>query len=143
MRNLRLAACSLVPTGLQLPFAALGLSLAILLSSPANSANEPTAYEAHYFERAQVEGRTIVVESYANWCLACRIQAPILSKLRGHAPFESVTVLRVDEKTPAKVWKQFRLAGYGMLIVFKGRQEVSRGSPTSEAEMTALIQRGL
>lgn len=143
MRFVQSAARALVPRGLQLTVAASGLSLAILVASPASAASEPAAYEAEDFERAQAEGRTIIVESYAFWCLPCRIQAPILDQIRKSAPFDRVTVLRIGEVTPGRVWKQFRLTAYGTLVVFRGRQEVARGTPTTEAAVATLIRNGL
>lgn len=122
---------------------ATGLSLIILFGSAASAASEPAAYEGADFERAQAEGRTIIVESYAYWCLPCRIQAPILDRLRKRAPFDSVIVFRVGETTDGRVWKQLHLAGYGTLVVFKGKQEISRGTPTTEDAVAALIHRGL
>lgn len=127
----------------QLGWAALGLALFILLGSAANAASEPADYDVAAFANAQTEGRTIVIESYAYWCLSCRIQAPILDHLRNRAPFDSVTVFRIGEATPGRVWKQLHLSNYGTLVVFKGHEEVSRGSPTSETAIATLILRGL
>lgn len=120
-----------------------GLSLIILAGSTASTASEPVAYEAVEFGRAQAEGRTIIVESYAYWCLPCRIQAPILDRLRKRAPFDSVNVFRIGEATPDRVWKHFRLSGYGTLIIFKGNREVARGTPTTEVAVEVLIRSGL
>lgn len=126
-----------------LGWAASGLALIILLGSAANAASEPADYDVAAFAKAQTEGRTIVIESYAYWCLSCRIQAPILDHLRNRAPFDSVLVFRIGETTPGRVWKQLHLSNYGTLVVFKGRKEVSRGTPTTEAAVASLILRGL
>ncbi|MDE2570274.1 MAG: thioredoxin family protein [Sphingomonadales bacterium] len=127
----------------QLGWAVSGLALFILLGSAANAANEPADFDVAAFAKAQAEGGTIVIESYAYWCLACRIQAPILDDLINHAPFDSVTVFRIGETTTGRVWKQLHLSNYGTLIVFKGREEVSRGTPTTETTVATLIHRGL
>lgn len=95
------------------------------------------------FAAAQARGQTIVIETYAPWCLPCRIQAPILDRLRTQAPFRDVLVLRIGEKTPNAIWRRFRLNGFGTLVVYKGGREMARGTPTNEAAITDLLRRGL
>ena len=80
------------------------------------------------------------METYAPWCLPCRIQSPILERVRSQEQFKDVVILRIGEKTPNAVWKRFRLHGYGNLIVFKGTRETARGTPTSEMAITELLR---
>lgn len=96
-------------------------------------ASPPAPFEQVAFTRAQVEGRTVIVERHAYWCLPCRIQAPIIARLRTEPAYAEVLVFQIGEKTPSAVWKRFRLTGHGTLIVFKGEREAGRGTPTSEA----------
>ena len=116
--------------------------LAVLVPSAA-SASAPIEFTDAAFVAAQARGRTIIVESYASWCLPCRIQAPILDRLRTQAPFRDVLVLRIGERTPNAIWRRFRLNGFGTLVVFKGSREMARGTPTNEAAVTDLLRRGL
>lgn len=103
----------------------------------------PAEFSDTVFAAAQDQGRTIVVETYAPWCLPCRIQAPILDSLRSRDPFKQVLVLRIGERTPSPIWKRLRLNGFGTLIVFKSNREMSRGNPTSESAVAELLRRGL
>ena len=115
----------------------------ISLSAPLLAATPPAPFEQAAFIRAQADGRTIIVESHASWCLPCRIQAPIIARLRGERAYAAVLVFRIGEKTPSAVWKRFRLTGYGTLVVFKGEREVGRGTPTSEAAVVQLLRQAL
>ena len=91
------------------------------------------------FDRAKGEGRLILIETYADWCAPCRIQAPIVERLRKERRYRTLILLRIDEETPRSVWRDLGLAGYGQFVVFRGDQEISRGSPLSEAEMRTLL----
>lgn len=116
--------------------------LAVLVPSVAG-ASGPIEYTDAAFVAAQAQGRTIVVEAYAPWCLPCRIQAPIIDRLRILAPFRNILVLRIGEKTPDPIWRRFRLNGFGTLVVFKGSREMARGTPTTEAAVSDLLSRGI
>lgn len=116
--------------------------LAVLVPNAAIAA-APVEYTDAGFAGAQARGRTIIVESYASWCLPCRIQAPILDRLRTREPFRDILVLRIGEKTPNAIWRRFRLNGFGTLVVFKGSREIARGTPTNETAVTDLLRRGL
>lgn len=109
----------------------------------AQQAAPPAPFSQAAFDRAQAQGRTILVESHAQWCLPCRAQAPIIADLRQQSPYRGIVVLRVGEDTPRPVWQQFRLNGYGSLVVFKGPQEVARGNPTNRAAIAQLLRQGL
>lgn len=128
-----------------LPIAGLAL-LAMPLTPDFTSAREASTPRSHAtsftqakFDRAQGEGRLILVETYADWCAPCRIQAPIVERLRSERRFRGLVLLRIDEETPRSVWRDLGLAGYGQFVVFRGDQEISRGSPLNEAEMRALL----
>jgi len=97
------------------------------------------AFTQARFDQAQREGRLILVETYADWCAPCRIQAPIVERLRRTKPFRGLVLLRVNEDTPRHVWKDLSLAGYGQFLVFRGAREIGRGSPLNEAEMRTLL----
>lgn len=121
---------------------AIGVALAIAAvpSRPAQAAPSTVpVFDATAFERARSAGRTVVVDSYASWCLPCRIQAPILARLKREKRFAEIVIMRVGADTPEAVWRKFDLAGYGMMLVFKQGREVARGMPTNEASMRKLL----
>lgn len=120
-----------------------GLATLLMGTLPTQAAAAPDTetFSDDVFARAQSQNRTIVVETYAEWCLPCKIQAPILERLRSKGPFQNVLLLRVGEKTPEAVWDQLRLHGFGILVVFRGGKEVARGSPTNEKAVAALLSK--
>ena len=118
------------------------LLAALLLfgATPAVAESGPVPFSDSAFARLQAEERTVVVETYAPWCLPCRIQSPILERLHAQEQFKDVVILRIGEDTPNVVWKRFRLHGYGNLIVFKGANETARGTPTNETALVELLR---
>lgn len=120
-----------------------GVSLALTLCPLPASAAAYVRYDPSAFAQAQAKNRTIVVETYAFWCLACRLQAPILNRLRSQDEFKHVLIFRIGEDAPKSVWKRFGLHSYGMLVIFKGAHEVARGAPKDESTVAALLRKGL
>lgn len=120
-------------------------SIAVLALTSAGRAQEPgpQPYSQSGFVRAQAGGGMILIETYAYWCLACRIQAPILAQLRESGPFRSTTVFRIDETTPDAIWRRFHLRGYGTIVVFRGKCEVARGTPTTREAVADLLGEAL
>lgn len=96
-------------------------------------------YSEQVLSRAMSRGGTVVVETYANWCAPCRIQAPVVAKLLREPGYRDLTIVRVGEQTPKAVWRKFDLVGYGTMIVFRGGKEVARGQPTTEAAMRKMF----
>lgn len=115
----------------------------VLISAPLLAASPPASFEQAAFARAQSEGRTIIIESYAPWCLPCRIQTPLLQRLREEGAYADMRLFRIGEKSPPADWRRFRLKGYGTLVVFKGLREVARGTPTSEVALRQLLSAGI
>lgn len=91
------------------------------------------------FKQAMRNGDLVIVETYADWCAPCQIQAPIIERLRREKRYRSLIVLRVDEETPRNVWGELGLAGFGQLVVFRDGKEIGRGSPLNEVEMRGLL----
>lgn len=123
--------------------ACFGAALLTALVPSAASASAPIEYTDAAFVSAQTRGRTIIVETYAPWCLPCRIQAPIIDRLLTQAPFRDILLLRIGEKTPNLIWRRFRLSGFGTLVIFKGSREIARGTPTNEPAVSGLLRQGL
>lgn len=97
-------------------------------------------FDLQEFERAQRAGETIIVESYASWCLACKIQAPMLAKLRQDDRYRKLRIFKIGEYTPRPVWKRFRLKAYGTLILYRGEREIGRlAGAKSEAQLRTFL----
>lgn len=117
------------------------LIFAALLFPVQAGAAEPSDFSDAAFAQAQRGKGLVVVETYAPWCLPCKLQAPLFEKAMKRPEFRSMRLFRVGEKTPPTVWKRLRMTGYGTIVVFRNGREVGRGSPTTEKELFALLRR--
>lgn len=94
------------------------------------------------FAKAQDKGEIIIVESYVGWCLACKIQAPMLAQLRTEPEFRAVRLFKIGEYTPKPIWKRFQLKAYGVLILYRGHEKIGRlAGAKSELELRAFIRK--
>ncbi len=122
------------------------LAALLLAASPgAEMKAQPLArdFTQPAFAAAQAEGRTIIVETYAPWCLPCRVQAPILARLLGQKPYQAVVLLRIDEASPDSDWRRLGAKRYGSLFIFKGTRLIERSNATNQAEIEGALRRGL
>ncbi len=99
-------------------------------------------YSEQALSQALARGEAVVIESYAQWCAPCRIQAPIVAKLLREPRYRDVTIIRVGENTPKAEWKKLGLVGFGTMIVYRRGKEVARGQPTTEVGMRELFSAG-
>jgi thiol-disulfide isomerase/thioredoxin len=77
-------------------------------------------FDSAAFAQAQAENQIILVETYAPWCVTCRVQGPIIADLLRRPAFAGIAIFKVTAETPNSVWKQFKVRNYGALIVFRG-----------------------
>lgn len=114
----------------------------LLWATPATAGSSPPPYSDQAFTAAQAQGKgqTIVIETYAPWCLPCRIQSPILERLHSQAEFQDMMIFQIGEHSSNAIWRRFKLHSYGNLIVFRGANEIARGTPTSEVAVVALLR---
>lgn len=83
-------------------------------------------YNEAEFAKAQADDKVILIESYATWCLACRIQFPLLMEILQRPANTKTVLFRLQENSPKAAWKKFRVKSYGYLIVYKGQRETAR-----------------
>ena len=99
------------------------------------------SFNAKSFEQAQAAGKTILVDVYASWCPVCRKQQPTIQSISQQRP--NLVVYRVDFDRDKDALKRFRVQSQSTLIVFKGKNEVSRSvGDTDPARIQALIAKG-
>ena len=128
-------------TRLFLLFAAIGALIfgATQLTAQAEPAGWQT-YDAAKFAQAQSQGKTIVVDVYADWCPTCRAQNPILEELRTERQSSNVLFVKVNFDDEKAFLRQHRIPRQSTILVFKGKEEVARSiAETNRSRLRGVV----
>lgn len=120
-------------------FLAAAASLATVLIAGAGLAAEGGDWDKAKFEKAQKDGRPILVDIAADWCPVCKKQAPIIAELAKKPEYKSLATFRVDFDKQKEVLKSFNVQKQSTLIVFKGSTETGRSTGDSNPESIAKL----
>lgn len=86
----------------------------------------------------------VIMDFYADWCTPCRIQSPILEKLKAEMG-DAVKIVKIDvDKNPA-IAQQLQIMGIPTLMIFQNGKAVWRASgvqqiPVLKKQIEALTQ---
>lgn len=121
----------------------LALSVLTLMPSLAHAASFP-AFTKSAFEKAQKDGKSILIAIHADWCPTCRAQAPIIGTLSKNPKFKDFAIFRVDFDGQVDVVRAFGAQSQSTLISFKGGNEMGRSvGDTDPASIEALLARAI
>ncbi|MFM9857813.1 thioredoxin family protein [Pseudoxanthobacter sp. M-2] len=95
-----------------------------------------TPFSPAAFERAQAEGRTILVHVTAPWCGTCRAQKRVLPEILASQDFSEILWLDVDFDSQADVRKALDARHQSTMVLFKGSREIARA--VGETDPTAI-----
>ena len=116
-------------------------SVALVPSEPAQ-AREAADFTEAAFAQAQAQGRTVLIDAYAPWCAACKVQEPLLGKVTDREPYTEIVLLRIGMLTPEAVWHRLGIDAYGTLKLFRRGKSVTQGTPQDEAQLIRLLDKG-
>ena len=138
------AAGAVAVAGLGAGYLATGGSVASLSPVPQAVAGEMRDFDAAAFAAAQAEGRPILVDIRADWCIVCARQAPIISSLAAEPRFADLIVFEVDFDTQKSIVRDFGAFRQATLIAYRGEVEVGRSVYESRADaIEALLEQTL
>jgi thioredoxin 1 len=120
-------------------FGAISLFAAGMAAISPAAAFEFRPYDQTAVDRAIRSGKPVVVHVFAPWCLQCRAQASILSRLSAEGRFDGITFFKVDYDDQKAIVRALG-APRSTLIAWKGGKEVGRMSwGTSEASVLEVL----
>lgn len=135
---------------LALPLAAAISMFGLTACSASEAANENPAatsqaeamwadYTPAAFAMAQEEGKTIVVDVYADWCPTCKAQAPILDELQSEAALADAAFFKVDYDVHKDFLKEHRIPRQSTVLVFNGNDEAARSIAETDRERLRAV----
>ena len=113
------------------------ISILFLFSLSANAMEKETTFKKELFDKAQSEGKIVVISSWIKYCTSCASQMKILKNAKSKGElldikFDNIEYFSFDV-TKKEISNFFDVQYQTTLIIFKGNQEVYRSiGETSE-----------
>ena len=115
-----------------------------LFSLSANAIEKETTFKKDLFDKAQSEGKIVVISSWIKYCTSCASQMKILQNAKNKGElldikFDDIEYFSFDV-TKKEISNLFDVQYQTTLIIFKGNQEVYRsiGETTKDLIYEAL-----
>jgi thiol-disulfide isomerase/thioredoxin len=120
------------------------ISIFFLFSLSANAMEKETTFKKELFDKAQSDGKIVVISSWIKYCSSCAGQMKILQNAKNKGElldikFDNIEYFSFDV-TKKEISDFFDVQYQTTLIIFKGNQEVYRsiGETTEDLIYEAL-----
>jgi thioredoxin 1 len=101
-----------------------------------------TNFTIEAFEKAQKNGKTVVVYSWNKYCTTCAKQKPIL--LQAEKDFEDFLFLNYEQTKHENIAKFLNISYWSTIAVYKNNKQVSEAIGISNKdEIYTLIKKGI
>ena len=95
----------------------------LLFAFNANAMEKETTFKKELFDKAQSEGKVVVVSSWIKYCMSCASQMKVLDKAK--SDFDNIEYFAFDV-TNKEIAKLFDVQYQTTLLIFKNRKLVYR-----------------
>ena len=115
-----------------------------LVALVANSTEKKTTFNKELFNKAQSEGKIVVVSSWVKYCSSCASQMKILKKAKNEGELSDIKFDNIEyfsfEVTNKEIANFFNVQYQTTLLIFKDNKEVYRsiGETTEDLIYEAL-----
>ena len=96
----------------------------------ANAIEKKTTFDKELFNKAQSEGKIIVVSSWMKYCSSCANQMKVLQKAKKEGELSDIKFDNIEyfsfDVTNSEIANLFEIQYQTTLLIFKGGQEVYR-----------------
>ena len=115
-----------------------------LFAFGANAIEKKTTFDKELFNKAQSEGKIVVVSSWKKYCSSCANQMKVLQKAKKEGELSDIKFDNIEyfsfDVTNSEIANLFDVQYQTTLLIFKGDQEVYRsiGETTKDLIYEAL-----
>ena len=88
-----------------------------------NANSKETTFNKDLFDKAQLEGKVVIVSSWIKYCTSCASQMKVLDKAK--KDFDNIEYFKFDVKND-EIAKLFNVQYQTTLLIFKNNKEVYR-----------------
>ena len=112
-----------------------------LLSFQSIASEKKTTFSEEIFNKAQSEGKVVVVSSWIKYCSSCASQMKVLNKAKDD--FQNIIYLNFDVRNK-EISKLLNVQYQTTLLIFKKNKEIYRSvGETSKSEIYRAIEKSL
>ena len=110
-----------------------------ILTLNVNAMEKETTFDKELFNRAQSEGKIIIVSSWIKYCSSCASQMKVLQKAKNDGElsdikFDNIEYFSFDVKNK-EISDLFDVQYQTTLLIFKGNEEVYRSIGETTADL--------
>ena len=114
----------------------------ILISTDVLASEKITNFTFEKFEKAQQEGKTIVVNAWNKTCMTCAKQSKVFADAVND--FKDVEFLFYEQTKHKDIAKNLNIKFWTTIVVYKGNNEISRKIGLTKKEaIYQLINKGI
>ena len=95
-----------------------------LLSVNAFAVDKSTTFNNEIFQKAQLEGKTIVINSWNETCTTCAAQIKILDQAQ--VEFKDILFLSFEQEKDKAIANQLGIDYWTTIVIYKNKEEVYR-----------------
>jgi thioredoxin 1 len=110
-----------------------------LISFNCFAVEKTTTFTNEIFNKAQIEGKTVVINSWNETCTTCKAQIKILDQ--AEKKFKDVLFLSFEQTMNKDIAKQLGINYWTTIVVYKDNKEVHRSiGQTDKTKIYELIK---
>ena len=110
-----------------------------LISFNCFAVEKTTTFTNEIFNKAQLEGKTVVINSWNETCTTCKAQIKILDQAENE--FKDVIFLSFEQTKDKEIAKQLGIDYWTTIVVYKNNKEVQRSiGQMDKAKIYELIK---
>ena len=95
-----------------------------LFTIKAFAVDKSTTFNNEIFQKAQLEGKTVVINSWNETCTTCKAQIKILDQ--AEKEFKNVLFLSFEQTKDKDIAKQLGIDYWTTIVIYKDNKELSR-----------------
>ena len=95
-----------------------------LLSFSAFAVDKSTTFNNEVFQKAQLEGKTVVINSWNETCTTCAAQIKILDQAQ--VEFKDILFLSFEQEKDKAIAKQLGIDYWTTIVIYQNKEEVYR-----------------
>ena len=95
-----------------------------LISFNSFAVDKSTTFNNEIFEKAQLDGKIVVINSWNETCTTCKVQIKILDQ--AEKEFTDILFLSFEQEKDKAIAKQLGIDYWTTIVIYKNKEEVYR-----------------